>query len=82
MRRKPMRVDALQVQDVAHGLAPRDQRVGNELPVAAPRHALGAHDGGRAGRRDFAQPGEGALKFRAPDGTVAEITVRGRYKKA
>jgi lactoylglutathione lyase len=27
-------------------------------------------------------PGEGALKFRAPDGTVAEITVRGRYKKA
>ena len=27
------------------------------------------------------KPGEGALKFRAPDGTVAEITARGRYQK-
>ena len=30
----------------------------------------------------LSKPGEGALKFRAPDGTVAEITVAGRYKKA
>ena len=30
----------------------------------------------------LSQPGEGALKFRAPDGTVAEITARGRYRKA
>ena len=29
----------------------------------------------------ISQPGEGALKFRAPDGTVAEITAPGRYKK-
>src|SRR5258708_6379998 len=27
------------------------------------------------------EPGEGALKFRAPDGTVAEIVAAGRYKK-
>src|SRR5262245_52379130 len=27
----------------------------------------------------LSEPGEGALKFRAPDGTVAEITARGRY---
>ena len=26
-------------------------------------------------------PGEGALKFRAPDGTVAEIVSAGRYKR-
>ncbi len=26
-------------------------------------------------------PGEGALKFRAPDGTVAEIVGAGRYQK-
>ena len=30
----------------------------------------------------ISKPGEGALKFRAPDGTVAEITAPGRYKKA
>ena len=29
----------------------------------------------------LSEPGEGALKFRAPDGTVAEITAVGRYKK-
>jgi lactoylglutathione lyase len=29
----------------------------------------------------LSEPGEGALKFRAPDGTVAEITAAGRYKK-
>ena len=29
----------------------------------------------------ISQPGEGALKFRAPDGTVAEIVAAGRYKK-
>ena len=28
----------------------------------------------------LSRPGEGALKFRAPDGTVAEITATGRYK--
>jgi lactoylglutathione lyase len=28
----------------------------------------------------LSEPGEGALKFRAPDGTVAEITAAGRYK--
>ena len=28
----------------------------------------------------LSDPGEGALKFRAPDGTVAEITAAGRYK--
>jgi lactoylglutathione lyase len=28
----------------------------------------------------LSEPGEGALKFRAPDGTVAEITVAGRYR--
>jgi hypothetical protein len=27
------------------------------------------------------EPGEGALKFRAPDGTVAEIVGVGRYNK-
>ena len=30
----------------------------------------------------ISEPGEGALKFRAPDGTVAEIVGAGRYKKA
>jgi lactoylglutathione lyase len=30
----------------------------------------------------LSEPGEGALKFRAPDGTVAEITARGRYTPA
>lgn len=29
----------------------------------------------------ISHPGEGALKFRAPDGTVAEIVTAGRYKK-
>jgi lactoylglutathione lyase len=29
----------------------------------------------------ISRPGEGALKFRAPDGTVAEIVAAGRYKK-
>ena len=29
----------------------------------------------------ISEPGEGALKFRAPDGTVAEIVGVGRYKK-
>ena len=29
----------------------------------------------------ISEPGEGALKFRAPDGTVAEIVGAGRYKK-
>jgi lactoylglutathione lyase len=29
----------------------------------------------------ISKPGEGALKFRAPDGTVAEIVGAGRYKK-
>ncbi len=28
----------------------------------------------------LSEPGEGALKFRAPDGTVAEIAAAGRYK--
>ena len=30
----------------------------------------------------LSEPGEGALKLRAPDGTVAEITAAGRYKEA
>ena len=29
----------------------------------------------------ISEPGEGALKFRAPDGTVAEIVGVGRYNK-
>ena len=29
----------------------------------------------------ISRPGEGALKFRAPDGTVAEIVAAGRYKE-
>jgi len=29
----------------------------------------------------LSKPGEGALKFRAPDGTLAEITKMGRYEK-
>jgi len=29
----------------------------------------------------ISEPGEGALKFRAPDGTVAEIVGAGRYNK-
>jgi len=29
----------------------------------------------------ISEPGQGALKFRAPDGTVAEIVAAGRYKK-
>ena len=29
----------------------------------------------------ISDPDEGALKFRAPDGTVAEIVAAGRYKK-
>jgi lactoylglutathione lyase len=29
----------------------------------------------------ISEPGQGALKFRAPDGTVAEIVKTGRYKK-
>jgi lactoylglutathione lyase len=29
----------------------------------------------------ISEPGEGALKFRSPDGTVAEIVAAGRYKK-
>ena len=34
-----------------------------------------------AGGTIISEPGEGALKFRAPDGTVAEITAAGRYRK-
>ena len=30
----------------------------------------------------ISEPGEGALKYRAPDGTVAEIVRTGRYKKS
>jgi lactoylglutathione lyase len=30
----------------------------------------------------LSEPGEGALKFRAPDGTIAEITAAGRYQGA
>ena len=30
----------------------------------------------------LSKPNEGALKFRAPDGTLAEIVGRGRYEKA
>ncbi len=30
----------------------------------------------------ISEPGEGALKFRAPNGTIAEIVARGRYKKS
>ena len=29
----------------------------------------------------ISEPGEGAMKFRAPDGTVAEIVGAGRYNK-
>src|SRR5437764_737291 len=29
----------------------------------------------------LSKPGEGALKFRAPDGTLAEIVKHGRYEK-
>jgi lactoylglutathione lyase len=34
-----------------------------------------------AGGTIISHPGEGALKFRAPDGTVAEIVAAGRYKE-
>lgn len=33
------------------------------------------------GGKIISEPGEGALKFRAPDGTVAEIVAAGRYDK-
>jgi lactoylglutathione lyase len=33
-----------------------------------------------AGGTIISRPGEGALKFRAPDGTVAEIVDAGRYR--
>ena len=35
-----------------------------------------------AGGTILSKPKEGALKFRAPDGTIAEIVGAGRYKKA
>ena len=28
----------------------------------------------------LSKPGTGALKFRAPDGTIAEVVATGRYK--
>jgi predicted enzyme related to lactoylglutathione lyase len=34
-----------------------------------------------AGGEILSKPGAGALKFRAPDGTLAEIVARGRYEK-
>ena len=34
-----------------------------------------------AGGKILSKPGAGALKFRAPDGTVAEIVAPGRYEK-
>jgi catechol 2,3-dioxygenase-like lactoylglutathione lyase family enzyme len=36
----------------------------------------------RHGGTILSKPGEGALKFRAPDGTLAEIVAKGRYKNA
>ena len=36
----------------------------------------------KAGGTILSKPDEGALKFRAPDGTVAEIVAKGRYEKA
>jgi lactoylglutathione lyase len=36
----------------------------------------------RAGGTILSKLGEGALKFRAPDGTLAEIVEKGRYKGA
>jgi len=35
----------------------------------------------RHGGTIMSKPGEGALKFRAPDGTLAEIVSKGRYEK-
>jgi lactoylglutathione lyase len=32
------------------------------------------------GGKIISAPGEGALKFRAPDGTIAEVVKEGRYK--
>jgi lactoylglutathione lyase len=34
-----------------------------------------------AGGTILSKPGEGAIKYRAPDGTIAEIVGVGRYKK-
>jgi lactoylglutathione lyase len=35
----------------------------------------------KAGGTILSKPGEGAIKYRAPDGTIAEIVGVGRYKK-
>ena len=40
-----------------------------------------AEDIKKHGGTILSKPGEGALKFRAPDGTLAEIVGRGRYEK-
>lgn len=42
-RREPVRVDLGPAQDVQHVVAARQQRVGDELAMAAPRDGLSAH---------------------------------------
>jgi uncharacterized damage-inducible protein DinB len=53
--RQPMRVHARRGEDVAHVLAPGDQRIGDQLAVAAPRHGFRAQDRGRPAPRQGSQ---------------------------
>jgi lactoylglutathione lyase len=59
--------------------------VGRPRPWNISNHAVEDRDGYVAkikanGGTIISEPGENALKFRAPDGTVAEIVGAGRYK--
>jgi lactoylglutathione lyase len=59
------------------GEGPRIHHWGIEVPD----QAAFAEKIKAAGGTILSKPGEGALKFRAPDGTLAEIVKRGRYEE-
>src|SRR5262245_3878062 len=57
------RLDAIPPQDVKHGLACREQIVGNDAAVTSPPHGLGAHDRAAPFMAQNAQPGEPGTEF-------------------
>ena len=59
------------------GAGPRIHHFG--LEVADQNTFAGAIE--KHGGKIWSKPGEGALKFRSPDGSLAEIVSKGRYEK-
>src|SRR3989454_10409920 len=55
VRRQPMRIQPRGTEDVAHVLAPSDQRVGDQLAVTAPGHGFRTQDRRGSGPRELPQ---------------------------